>query len=247
MFTRADIVKSQPTPVAQPRIARKMSIEPPVTASNFPFLADLSDQALQLIRQHAKIHIFPEKQELIFKGDRVSGVYLVEAGGLRVYSIDSKGGEATLYTVTPGQSCLLALNCVFSEVLYPAWVSTDLPATKILVIPSVVFKELYAEEPAIRDFTFNVLSDRLFDLMSTLEEVSSQELDQRLASFLVRKANHDNEIRMSHQEIADHLGTAREVVSRLLGMFEKEGLLKTSWKCITLSNAQALAAYGHGR
>jgi len=149
--------------------------------------------------------------------------------------------------VQPGESCLLALNCVFSDLLYPAWVSVDLPSTKVLVIPSDIFKELYAEETVIRDFTFNVLSARIFDLMSTLEQVTSQELDERLASFLVRKADNNNEVKLSHQEIASHLGTAREVISRLLQQFEKKGLLKTSWKCITISSVHKLATYSHGQ
>ena len=215
--------------------------------SEFPFFIDLSEASLRLLERHLKNSFFLEKTNLIFKGDKVSGVYLVETGCLRVYNINSKGKETTLYTVLPGESCLLALNCVFSDLLYPAWVSVDLPSTKVLVIPSAIFKQLYAEEPVIRDFTFNVLSARIFDLMSTLEQVTSQELDERLASFLVRKANNNNEVKMSHQEIVSHLGTAREVVSRLLQQFEKKGLLKTAWKCITISSVHKLASYSHGQ
>jgi CRP/FNR family transcriptional regulator len=81
--------------------------------------------------------------------------------------------------------------------------------------------------------------------MSTLEQVTSQELDERLASFLGRKANNNNEVKLSHQEIASHLGTAREVISRLLLQFEKKGLLTTSCKCITLNSVNKLAAYSH--
>jgi CRP/FNR family transcriptional regulator len=220
---------------------------PQNATSKFPFLKNLSEKSDKLIGQHLKTSFFQEKRNLIFKGDRVSGVYLVEAGCLRVYNINSKGRETTLYTVQSGQSCLFALNCVFSDLLYPAWVSIDSPSTKVLIIPSEIFKKLYAQEAAIRNFTFNVLSDRIFDLMSTLEEVTSEELDQRLASFLVRKANLNNEVKMSHQEIASHLGTAREVVSRLLRLFEKKRLVQTSWKCIQITSVQKLAAYNHSR
>ncbi len=215
------------------------------TVSQFPFFTDLSENSLKLVEHHLKSSFFLEKTNLIFKGDKVSGVYLVETGCLRIYNINSKGKETTLYTVLPGESCLLAMNCVFSDLLYPAWVSVDSPSTKVLVIPSAIFKELYAEETVIRDFTFNVLSARIFDLMSTLEQVTSQELDERLASFLVRKANSNNEIKMSHQEIAFHLGTAREVISRLLQQFEKKGLLKTAWKCIKIDSVHELASYSH--
>ncbi|MEE9354366.1 MAG: Crp/Fnr family transcriptional regulator [Methylococcaceae bacterium] len=223
---------------------QKLSYE---AVSKFSFFSELSEISLKLLERHVTSSLFQEKTNLIFKGDQVSGVYLVETGCLRIYNVDSKGKEITLYTVLPGESCLLALNCVFSDFLYPAWVSVDSPSTKVLVIPSDIFKQLYAEEAAIRDFTFNVLSARIFDLMSTLEQVTSQELDERLASFLVRKANSSNEVKFSHQEIAFHLGTAREVISRLLQQFEKKGLLKTSWKCITISSVQKLALFSHGQ
>ncbi|NOX75054.1 MAG: winged helix-turn-helix domain-containing protein [Gammaproteobacteria bacterium] len=82
---------------------------------------------------------------------------------------------------------------------------------------------------------------RVFDLMSTLEETSFCELDYRLASFLVRRSDHSGVVRISHQDIASHLGTVREVVSRLLKQFEKNGLIKTARGHITLIDIQKLA------
>ena len=206
----------------------------------FPILEGLSKNGLNLINDLATENRIDTKTELIFKGDPVSGAYLVTAGSLRVYTIDLKGNETTLYTVLPGVSCLLALNCVFSELRYPAWVSVDLVPTKLITIPSVIFKQLYSEEPAIRNFTFSVLSARIFDLMSTLEESMSLSMNQRLASFLIRTANHEGVVKMSHQDIASHLGTAREVISRLLKQFEKRGLLKLFRGSIRIISMQSL-------
>lgn len=214
------------------------------TISRFPFLKELSDEALNLIQRDANRSVFAEKANLIFKGDRVSGAYLVEAGALRIYNIDARGKETTLYTVLPGESCLLALNCVFSGLLYPAWVSVDSLPASVLVIPSAAFKRLHGTEEAVRNFTFNVLSARIFDLMSRLEEITSCDLTQRLASYLVRRADNHGEIRISHQEIAAHLGTAREVVSRLLGEFKQNGLINTSRGCITIISVKGLASHG---
>jgi len=207
----------------------------------YPFLANISPKSQQAIEQGSKSYFFKDRSNIIFKGDKVGGAYLVESGCLRVYSIDAKGKEITLYTVHPGESCLLALNCVFSDLLYPAWVSADSPLTKVLMIPSAVYKQLYTEEEAIRDFTFNTLSARIFDLMSTLEETSCCGLDYRLASFLVRKSDNCGVVHISHQDIASHLGTAREVVSRLLRQFEKDGMLKTARGHIMLIDIQKLA------
>lgn len=210
--------------------------------SHFPFFESLSPDSLRSIERDSLHKVFQKQANLIFKGDRVSGAYLVEAGGLRIYNIDPRGKETTLYSVLPGESCLLALNCVFSDVLYPAWVNVESSPTSVLVIPSATYKRLHATENVIRDFTFNILSARLFDLMSTLEEITTQEIDQRLASFLVRKANSNGEVLLSHQDIANHLGTAREVVSRILARFRNHGLIETTRGCIKINSIRELAS-----
>ncbi len=209
----------------------------------YPFLEKISLDSRRAIEKNSKSYFFKNKSNIIFKGDKVGGAYLVESGCLRVYNIDAKGKEITLYTVLPGESCLLALNCVFSDLRYPAWVDVDSPLTKVLMIPSGIYRQLYVKENAIRDFTFNILSARIFDLMSTLEETTSCELDYRLASFLIRRSDNSGIVYISHQDIASHLGTAREVVSRLLKQFEKNGLLKTARGCITLTDIKKLASY----
>ena len=215
------------------------------TLEKFPFLTQLSPESRREIERSGKNTLFREKGYFIHKGERVSGVCLVESGCLRVYNIDGAGKETTLYSVMPGESCLLAVNCVFSDIAYPAWVNVDMRETKVLMIPAELYKQLYSKEDAVRDFTFNVLSARIFDLMTTLEETCSYEVDYRLASFLVRRADSQGEIRLTHQEIASHLGTAREVVSRLLKEFKNKGLLITSRGTISILSIQGLSSYCH--
>ncbi len=215
------------------------------TLEKFPFLTQLSPESRREIERSGKNTLFREKGYFIHKGERVSGVILVESGCLRAYNIDGQGKETTLYSVMPGESCLLAVNCVFSDIFYPAWVNVDMPDTKVLMIPAELYRQLYSKEDAVRDFTFNVLSARIFDLMTTLEETCSYEVNYRLASFLVRRANSQGEIRLTHQEIASHLGTAREVVSRLLKVFKNKGLLVTSRGTISILSMQGLTSYCH--
>lgn len=183
----------------------------------------------------------------IQKGESVSGVCLVEKGALRVFNTHSAGRETTLYTVTPGQSCLLAINCVFSELPYPAWVRVDEIDTQIISIPARAYRDLYQMDPAVRDFTFEVLSRRVFDLMTRLEEASLYGLDSRLASFLVRSADASGVVKATHQDIALHLGTAREVVSRILLEFRRASLVATSRGAIYILSLKRLASYDGGQ
>ncbi len=193
--------------------------------ADFDFFTRLSENSRQLLEENTKFFTFTEKKILINKGDVVGGVYLIEEGRLRVFSISSNNKEITLYTIKPGESCILAINCVFSDVLYPAWVENDKPVTKIAVIPSSVYRKLHENEPAIQQFTVNVLAERIFDLMSSLEEISCLPLDKRLANFLLKNSSSSYHISMSHEKIASYLGTAREVVTRNMNTLAKQGLV----------------------
>jgi CRP/FNR family transcriptional regulator, anaerobic regulatory protein len=192
---------------------------------HFDFFTRLSGESRSLLENRIRFYTFNGKKILINKGDMVSGVYLIEEGGLRVFSISSNNKEITLYTIKPGESCILAMNCVFSDILYPAWVENEKPVTKIAVIPSPVYKKLHESEPAIQQFTIDVLAARIFDLMSSMEEISCLPLEKRLANFLLKNSSSSCQISMNHEKIASHLGTAREVVTRNLNNLVKMGLI----------------------
>lgn len=166
------------------------------------------------------------KHTLVRKGDQAGGVILVQEGQLRVYTITETAKESTLYWVDPGQSCILAINSVFSDTLFPAWVDMEQTFTRFVVIPSDVYRELFATEPALQKFTFSVLSNRVFDLVNSLEEATLMTLDKRLANFLLRRSNSSHTLAMSHEQIAAHLGTAREVITRIIKKFEQKNLVE---------------------
>lgn len=197
---------------------RYCSVMPAATPSpaDFPFLETIAPQSRQRLTGALRSAEFQQGESILKRGDEVSGVYLVKQGALRVYYITPEGKEGTLYWVEPGQSCILALNCTFSRIPYPAWVEADRSRTVVAVIPGEVFRQLFTTEPAIQKFTFDALSLRLFDLMARLEQVSTQAIEQRLAALLLREAADTATVRLSQERIARHLGTAREVVSRSL-------------------------------
>jgi len=211
--------------------------------SAFPRLLDISDASLALLAHSCKIHFFEERINIISKGDVVSGVYLVLSGCLRIYTVDANGRESTLYEVLTGESCLLAMNCMFSELLYPAWVSCTSPLTKVALIPAPIYKALHDTESEVRNFSFEVLSQRLFNIMSALEEALSFSVEQRVASYLLRKASIQMKLDASHQAIALELGTAREVISRILKKMEKAGHISLSRGAITIRSVTGLASH----
>ena len=173
------------------------------------------------------------------RGDVVAGAYLVEKGALRVYYVSAEGREGTLYWVEPGQSCVLALNCMFSGLAYPAWVQSE-GETEVAIIPGDVYRRLFAAEAAVQSFTFDTLSGRLFELMQLMEETASQGLEARVAAFLLRRSKGEDSIAITQEQIARHLATSREVVSRVPRALVARRLIETSPGYIALTDPAAL-------
>lgn len=169
---------------------------------------------------------FPKGKTLIEKGQEVSGAYFVLSGQLRVFAFTPSGKEATLYLIRPGETCVLALNSLFNDLLYPAWVETEQDTT-VGVLPGPLYRRLFESERAVQDLTVRALSTVVFRLMAELEQVHSCRLDQRLASLLLVQASGDGVVRKTQQDIADHMGTTREVVARLMSDFVSRGLVET--------------------
>lgn len=211
--------------------------------SLFPFASSLSPGSRTALERELLSFNVEGRQQLIQKGDTVGGVYLVTEGALRVYAISPSGRESTLYMIAPGESCILAMNCVFSDILYPAWVESEPGVTKIAVIPSQVYRRMHENERAVQRFTFEVLSARIFDLMATLEDATTLPLDRRLANFVLKRADSSMRLAMSHEEIASHLGTAREVVSRHLRSFENAGLVRVARGYTEIASVEGLREY----
>ena len=163
---------------------------------------------------------------VVQKGDAVSGAYVVLSGRLRVFSIGPDGSEATLYFIDPGETCVLALNCLFNDLLYPAWVQAERPTT-VGIIRGPIYRKLFQRETAVQDVTVRALSTVVFRLMSELEQLHGSNQRQRLAHFILRQAGSDQTLHMTQQRLANHLGTTREVVARLIGELAGEGLVQT--------------------
>ena len=186
----------------------------------------LSAEGKTLLARNVVRKTAPGTFAILHKGQPVSGAYLVLEGRLRVFSIAPNGNEATLYFIDPGETCVLALNCLFNDLLYPAWVESQSPVA-IALIPGPVYRKLFATEPSIQNLTVHALSTLVYRLMGELEQIHSSHHKQRLAQFILLHAAADGALRMTQQQLAQHLGTTREVVARLMRDFVARGFLRT--------------------
>ncbi len=153
---------------------------------------------------------------------------LVTGGQARVYKASDEGREITLYRIEPGESCILTASCILSDRRFPAFAVADTAVTARLV-PAATVRRWMDAEPAWRRYVFDLLAGRLGAVIAMLEEVAFRRLDTRLARLLLDTADADAApavVRTTHERLAADLGSAREVVSRLLKDFEHDGLVE---------------------
>ena len=160
-------------------------------------------------------------------------------GRIRVSQTSDSGREIVLYRVDAGESCVLTTACMLAEEAYNAEgiAETDITA---IVLPRPAFDRLVAEEEPFRKFVFAAYSRRLIDLLRVVDDVAFGRLDLRLAERLLTLAGDHKEIATTHQQLASELGTAREVVSRVLQDFQKRGIIAQSRGRVELTDKAAL-------
>jgi CRP/FNR family transcriptional regulator len=221
-----------------PRIAAR---EPVMMAQESDgILKGLTARGRELLAKGSSVHDFPAGKTLIDKGQQVSGAYFVVSGRLRVFSYAPNGREATLYFINPGETCVLALNSLFNDLLYPAWVESEEP-TRVAVIPGPLYRALFESERAVQDVTVHALSTAVFRLMAELESVHSNNLKQRLASCLLGRASAAGVLNKTQEEIAGLVGATREAVARLMADFSARGFVKTGRGQVKILAPSALA------
>ncbi len=200
----------------------------------------LSPQGRERLRDGVQLIALEKAGEIIHKGQQVSGAYLVTRGQLRVFTYTPQGNEATLYFIRPGETCVLALNCLFNDLRYPAWVESD-AGTEVAVIPGPLYRRLFEDEASVQDMTVKALSTLVFRLMNELEQIHSLNLDQRLASFLLNHANDAGEVHLTQQALAGHLGTSREVIARVMQDFSAHKLVQTRRGLVRVLDPEGMA------
>jgi CRP/FNR family transcriptional regulator len=162
-------------------------------------------------------------------------------GSVRVQALSPGGREVTLYRVGSGQSCVITTSCLIGQEDYPAEGVTETETTA-LILSQGVFKELLSKSEAFRRFVFANQGRRLSDLIHRVEDVAFGRVDARLARLLVgRSESGGGRISATHQQLASELGTAREVVSRQLKLFEKKGWIAVRRGAVEIHNPAALA------
>ncbi len=202
---------------------------------------DLSKFTEDFFSKKVKTLNYCKGDVLVHKGEEIGGVYIVQNGALRIFTLDTKGIEKTIDHVYPGEICLFSVDCIMKRLTYPAWLKIDSPEASVRYIPASPFRQVYVEEPSLRDFIFEAMSRRIYSMMTVIEETLTHDVGSRINHLLLRECPVSRVIELSHQEIADRVGTTREVVSKYLKSLEKQGYVELARLKITVKSSEGLA------
>ena len=207
----------------------------------FPIWNKLTDLQKEKLEQSA-VRRTVKKGTLLHNGDTdCQGLLLVEEGQLRAYILSEEGREVTIYRLFAMDLCLFSASCLMNSIQFDITIETE-KDTSLWMIPPDVYKEVMEESAAAANFTNEVMASRFSEVMWLMEQGLWKSFDRRLAAFLTEESvlEGTGELKITHEKIAAHLGTAREVVTRMLKYFQTEGLVRLSRGTVEVIDPEGL-------
>lgn len=172
-----------------------------------------------------------------------SGLLLIKSGQLRAYILSDEGREITLYRLFERDMCLFSASCVIRSIQFEIIIEAE-KDTELWVIPPEIYQRLMEESAAVANYTNELMASRFSEVMWRMEQVMWKSMDKRLAAFLLQESSIEgtSQLKITHETIANHLGSHREVITRMLRYFQSEGMVKLSRGMVTIVDAAKLEA-----
>ena len=191
----------------------------------FTIFENSNSAMLDEITRYAVLKTIPAGHQIAFEGTNSEWFFILLSGSIRVFKLGENGREVTLYHVHQQESCVLTIFSILSKTGYPAFALSE-TTLEALMIPAQRFKKWVDDYGFWREHVFNSLSDRLQDLLMIIDKISFQRVDARIAEFLIRRSHDSNgTVAITHEKLAQEVGSSRVVVSRILEEFERSGLV----------------------
>jgi len=194
----------------------------------FPFWNKMIDEDKETFLRTSQFVRF-KKGMNIHDGNECTGVILIKTGALRLYILSDDGKEITLYRLFPGDMCILSASCVLDDITFDVFVDSE-ENSECVVVGGCAYEDLSRRMPEAKIFALETALSRFSDVMWVMQQILFMSMDKRLAIFLLDEAakNGGDTVKLTHEQIAKYIGSAREVVSRMLKYFVTEGFISTS-------------------
>ena len=170
-----------------------------------------------------------------------TGLLLVKSGQLRAYILSDEGREITIYRLFDRDMCLFSASCIMRSIQFEVTIETE-KDTELWIIPAEIYQSIMAESAPVSNYTTELMATRFSDVMWLMEQVMWKSLDKRVAAFLLEEMSIEGteQLKITHETIANHLGSHREVITRMLRYFQNEGMVKLSRGMIEITDAEKL-------
>ena len=212
----------------------------------FPIWDKLNaDQQSRILTSLVSHHV--KKGTIIHSGSMdCTGLLLIKSGQLRVYILSDEGREITLYRLFELDMCLFSASCMLRSIQFDVTIAAE-KDTEFWVVPAEVYKRILEESAPAAKYTNELMASRFSDVMWLMEQIMWKSLDKRVAAFLLEESSIEgtDRLKITHETIANHLGSHREVITRLLRYFQNEGMVRLSRGVIEITDAARLEELGN--
>ena len=212
-------------------------------ANYFPIWNKLSQDQQQRIQTVSEFRSVKSGTVLHDGGPNCLGLLLVRSGQLRAYLLSEEGREITICRFFEMDMCLFSASCVMPNMQFDIFVEAE-KDTDLWIIPACLYQNLMDDSVAVANYSHNLITSHFSEVMWLMEQIMWKSFDKRLAKFLLEEAQLEqtNSLKLTHEKIANHMGTAREVVTRMLRYFQNEGMVRLTRGSIDIVDEKKLQA-----
>ena len=210
-------------------------------AQYFPVFSKLTPQQQQMVLDYTAIRSVSAGTVVHNGAVECTGFLLVRSGQLRAYTLSSEGREVTIYRLFDHDCCLFSAACIMSSLQFEVIIEAE-KDSEVFIIPPSVYQKLMNESLPVSKYTNDLMASRFSEVMWLMEQIMWKSFDKRLAGYLLEEISIEgtNLLKVTHERIANHMGTAREVVTRMLRYFQSEGLVKLTRVTIEITDKAGL-------
>lgn len=208
---------------------------------NLFFCEHLNDQEMEYLLNNTSMVKY-KKGDILHNGlKECIGILLIKSGSIRTYLLSKEGREVTLYLLSRGECCVLSASCILKNITFDVTIEAQTDS-EVYIVDTAVFDELSKKNVYVENFSYKVATERFSDVMWAMEQILFLRFDQRLAIFLLdeSKKQKSDRIEVTHELIAKYLGSAREVVSRMLKYFVTENIVEVNRGSILIKDKKRL-------
>ena len=223
-----------------PFVVYCLMVSEKILAPFFPFWNEIAPADGRILAAHTSEKTYPQGKIIYLPsvGQSCLGLILVRQGGFRAHIVSGEGRELTLYRLSPGDICLFSASCIMQNIAFDFLLEAE-QETAVYQITPEVFERVMEKSVPVSRFINSLMAERFSSVMRTLERTLFRGMDSRIAEWLLKEAG-GGIVKTTHAEIAKNLGSAREVVTRILGFFEEKDLVALARGRIIIKNPEAL-------